>query len=205
MSLNYAEVAPDAVSPDFTTTSRHHDADHTTPTTNQQRQQEIVGKGALSLTDTWALLGALRYDLENAQTISDGVGTTVSRRLLDAGRHLRTDQHSGPGYPARATSDGEFSAEISRHLSIADRRFRRVRPGRVEHERLEGESPRPSPTGARTAFNSGGVFERDPMHLHCGERGACRLGWADRFALCCTGANRAVDCRARQRRSDHRL
>ena len=75
MSLNYAEVAPDAVSPDFTTTSTTTTTPTTTtPSTNQQRQQEIVGKGALSLTDTWALLGTLRYDLENAQTISDGVG-----------------------------------------------------------------------------------------------------------------------------------
>ena len=75
MSLAYAEVAPDAVSPDFTTTSTTTTTPTTTtPSTNQQRQQEIVGKGALSLTDTWALLGTLRYDLENAQTISDGVG-----------------------------------------------------------------------------------------------------------------------------------
>jgi LPS-assembly protein len=75
MSLNYVELSPDAVSPDFTTTSTTTTTPTTTtPTTNQQRQQEIVGKGALSLTDTWALLGTLRYDLENAQTISDGVG-----------------------------------------------------------------------------------------------------------------------------------
>jgi LPS-assembly protein len=80
MSLNYVELAPDAVSRDFTTTSTTTTTPTTTtpttttPTTNQQRQQEIVGKGALSLTDTWALLGTLRYDLENAQTISDGVG-----------------------------------------------------------------------------------------------------------------------------------
>ena len=58
MSLAYAEVAPDAVSPDFTTTSTTTTTPTTTtPSTNQQRQQEIVGKGALSLTDTWALLG----------------------------------------------------------------------------------------------------------------------------------------------------
>ena len=100
MSLTYAEVAPDAVSPDFTTTSTTTTTPTTTtPSTNQQRQQEIVGKGALSLTDTWALLGTLRYDLENAQTISDGVGIRYRGRLLDAGRHLRTEQHSGSGHP----------------------------------------------------------------------------------------------------------
>ena len=75
MSVNYAEVAPDAVSPDFTTTSTTTTTPTTTtPSTNQQRRQEIVGKGALSLTDTWALARHFRYDLENAQTISDGVG-----------------------------------------------------------------------------------------------------------------------------------
>ncbi|MGB6428595.1 MAG: hypothetical protein WBF11_10870, partial [Methyloceanibacter sp.] len=65
MRVNYAEIAPDAVSPDTTTDGSSEDS---------ERRQEIVGKGALSLTDTWALLGSLRYDLQNERTISDGVG-----------------------------------------------------------------------------------------------------------------------------------
>jgi LPS-assembly protein len=64
--VNYAELAPDAVTPDVITPTTKND--------DQERRQEIVGRGALSLTDTWALLGSVRYDLQNAQTISDGVG-----------------------------------------------------------------------------------------------------------------------------------
>jgi LPS-assembly protein len=66
LMLNYAEVAPDAVTPDVITPTTKND--------NQDRRQEILGKGTLNLTDTWALLGALRYDLQNEQTISDGIG-----------------------------------------------------------------------------------------------------------------------------------
>jgi LPS-assembly protein len=66
VTLNYAEVAPDAVTPDVITPTTKND--------DQERRQEILGKGTLNLTDTWALLGALRYDLQNEQTISDGVG-----------------------------------------------------------------------------------------------------------------------------------
>ena len=73
MMLNYAEVAPDAVTPDFTTTSRPPRR-RPPRASDQERRQEIVGKGALSLTDTWALLGSFPLRFENAQTISDGVG-----------------------------------------------------------------------------------------------------------------------------------
>ncbi len=66
LMINYAEVAPDAVTPDVITPTTKND--------NQDRRQEILGKGTLNLTDTWALIGALRYDLQNEQTISDGVG-----------------------------------------------------------------------------------------------------------------------------------
>ena len=58
LAVNYAEVAPEVL----------------TTTTDQKNQQEILGKAALSLTDSWALLGSLRYDLQNSQLISDGVG-----------------------------------------------------------------------------------------------------------------------------------
>jgi LPS-assembly protein len=64
--VNYAELAPESVTPDVITPETKND--------NQERRQEIVGRGALSLTDTWALLGSVRYDVQNAQTISDGVG-----------------------------------------------------------------------------------------------------------------------------------
>ena len=39
-----------------------------------QRSQEILSRAALALTDTWALLGDVRYDLQNDQLISDGGG-----------------------------------------------------------------------------------------------------------------------------------
>jgi lipopolysaccharide assembly outer membrane protein LptD (OstA) len=39
-----------------------------------QRTEEILGSGALALTDTWALLGALRYDITNHTPIADGLG-----------------------------------------------------------------------------------------------------------------------------------
>jgi LPS-assembly protein len=66
MMVNYAEVAPESVTPDVITPTTKND--------NQERRQEILGRGTLSLTDTWALLGSLRYDLQNEQTIADGVG-----------------------------------------------------------------------------------------------------------------------------------
>jgi LPS-assembly protein len=58
LAVNYADVAPDVL----------------TTTANQQKQQEILGRGALALTDTWSLLGSVRYDLQNAQLIGDGAG-----------------------------------------------------------------------------------------------------------------------------------
>jgi LPS-assembly protein len=66
LMINYAEVAPEAVTPDVITPQTKND--------DQQRRQEIVGKGTLNLTDTWALLGAIRYDIENELPISDGIG-----------------------------------------------------------------------------------------------------------------------------------
>jgi LPS-assembly protein len=64
---NYADVAPNAVA---------------TTTASQQEQQEILAKGALSLTDTWALLAGVRYDLQNAQLISDGMGIRYQNDCL---------------------------------------------------------------------------------------------------------------------------
>jgi LPS-assembly protein len=46
------------------------------------RDQEILGRGTLNLTDTWALLGAARYDIANAQMISDGVGLQYQNDCL---------------------------------------------------------------------------------------------------------------------------
>jgi LPS-assembly protein len=36
--------------------------------------QEILVAGALAITDEWWLLGNLRYDIEDNQTITDGLG-----------------------------------------------------------------------------------------------------------------------------------
>jgi LPS-assembly protein len=72
--VNYAEVAPESVTPDVITPETKND--------DQERRQEIVGRGALSLTDTWALLASLRYDLQNEQTISDGVGVRYQNDCL---------------------------------------------------------------------------------------------------------------------------
>jgi LPS-assembly protein len=37
-------------------------------------REEIITAGALSITEDWSLLGNFRYDLETAQTITDGLG-----------------------------------------------------------------------------------------------------------------------------------
>jgi LPS-assembly protein len=39
-----------------------------------EEREEILGAGVLALTRDWSLLGNLRYDLEAAQTITDGLG-----------------------------------------------------------------------------------------------------------------------------------
>lgn len=49
-----------------------------------QFRQEILGKGALALTNTWALLGSLRYDLENGRPVTDGVGLRYRNDCLSA-------------------------------------------------------------------------------------------------------------------------
>ena len=40
---------------------------------NEERE-EILSTGALAITDLWALLGSVRYDIQDDQTISDGIG-----------------------------------------------------------------------------------------------------------------------------------
>jgi LPS-assembly protein len=74
LMVNYAEVAPESVTPDVITPETKND--------DQERRQEIVGRGTLSLTNTWALLASLRYDLQNEQTISDGVGVRFQNDCL---------------------------------------------------------------------------------------------------------------------------
>ena len=39
-----------------------------------EARQEVVTAGVLSITDDWALLGNIRYDIETDQTITDGLG-----------------------------------------------------------------------------------------------------------------------------------
>ena len=74
LMVSYAELAPESVTPDVITPETKND--------DQERRQEIVGRGALSLTDTWALLASLRYDLQKEQTISDGVGVRFQNDCL---------------------------------------------------------------------------------------------------------------------------
>ena len=120
ITVNYAEVAPEAVSPIRSTANN---ANHS----NQPRDQEIVGKGTLALTDTWALLGAIRYDLENAKTISDGVGLQYEDDCLTLAVTYEQSNIQDQDIQPDQTSDGEFVAEISRHLSISDRSVQRFR------------------------------------------------------------------------------
>ncbi|MCJ7787284.1 MAG: LPS assembly protein LptD, partial [Methyloceanibacter sp.] len=39
-----------------------------------EARQEVLSTAALAITDLWALLGNVRYDIDNDRTISDGVG-----------------------------------------------------------------------------------------------------------------------------------
>jgi len=75
--VNYAEIAPEAVSPDVVTPDTKND--------NQERRQEVLARGSLALTDTWALLGSVRYDLQNEQLIGDGVGLRYQDDCLTLG------------------------------------------------------------------------------------------------------------------------
>jgi LPS-assembly protein len=62
----------------FSTTTTANNVTTCTPV----RDEEILGRGTLNLTDTWALLGAVRYDLANAQIISDAVGLQYQNDCL---------------------------------------------------------------------------------------------------------------------------
>lgn len=62
----------------FSTTTTANNVTSCTPV----RDEEILGRGTLNLTDTWALLGAVRYDIANAQLISDGVGLQYQNDCL---------------------------------------------------------------------------------------------------------------------------
>jgi LPS-assembly protein len=62
LRVNYADVAPEALVPE------------TTGTNPQQRLQEVATKAALSVTDYWALLGSVRYDVQNNLLLQAGAG-----------------------------------------------------------------------------------------------------------------------------------
>ena len=49
-----------------------------------QPREEILAAGVLAITDTWALLGNMRYDLETDQTITDGLGLQYQNDCLTA-------------------------------------------------------------------------------------------------------------------------
>ena len=98
MLVNYADVAPEAVSlsnstepvciststtncvvcPPGSAATTANNLTSCVPT----RDQEILGRGTLNLTNAWALLGAVRYDIGNAQLISDGVGLQYQNDCL---------------------------------------------------------------------------------------------------------------------------
>ena len=45
----------------------------------------MQGRGTLALTDSWSLLGAVRYNIEDSQLISDGVGLQFKNDCLTLG------------------------------------------------------------------------------------------------------------------------
>ena len=51
---------------------------------NQDRQ-EILTKGSVALTEQWSLLGNIRYDLDQSQTIADAVGLQYQNDCLTLG------------------------------------------------------------------------------------------------------------------------
>jgi LPS-assembly protein len=50
----------------------------------RQRRQEILTKGGINLTDTWGLLGGLRYDLDLQEPITQGLGLRYRDDCLTA-------------------------------------------------------------------------------------------------------------------------
>ena len=136
LRVNYAELAPELVTPDVITPQTRND--------DQERRQEIVGRGALSLTDTWALLGSIRYDLQNEQTIADGVGVRYQDDCLTL----------AVTYEQSNIQDRDIEPEQRVMVNLAlkylgtyqtrNRSVRRLRRRRL-CKRLEGGSPRPSP------------------------------------------------------------
>ncbi len=47
--------------------------------------QEILTRGTLALTEQWSLLGNIRYDLDQSQTIADAVGLQYQNDCLTLG------------------------------------------------------------------------------------------------------------------------
>ena len=64
--INYAQTAPED------------------ETSSDLSREEIVGRGALALTDTWALLGGVRYDLVNDEVLLGGAGIRYRNHCLAA-------------------------------------------------------------------------------------------------------------------------
>ena len=136
--VNYAELAPESVTPDVITPQTRND--------DQERRQEIVGRGALSLTDTWALLGSIRYDLQNE---TDDQPTASACAIQDDCLTLAVT------YEQSNIQDRDIEPEQRVMVNLAlkylgtyqtrDRSIQRLRRRSVQHERLEGGSPRPSP------------------------------------------------------------
>lgn len=81
VGVSYADVVPEeATGPDGVTPVNSSNA-----VNDKQRRQEIQSKGSLALTDSWSLLGAVRYNIEDSQLISDGVGLQFQNDCLTLG------------------------------------------------------------------------------------------------------------------------
>ena len=101
-------------------------------------------RGALSLTDTWALLGSIRYDLQNEQTIADGVGVRYQDDCLTL----------AVTYEQSNIQDRDIEPEQRVMVNLALKYLGTYQTqtdafsafgADAHHERLEGGSPRPSP------------------------------------------------------------
>ena len=64
--INYAQTAPEEI------------------TSSQPYREEIVGRGVLALTDTWSLLGGIRYDLDDDAVRLGGAGIRYRNDCLMA-------------------------------------------------------------------------------------------------------------------------
>jgi len=101
LTVNYADIAPDAVPIELTSANTINTSSgpelvaeaegdlvsttSSSTTTTPQRLEEIQSNGTLSITDRWALLGGLRYDIQNEIFIQDHIGVRYQDDCLTLG------------------------------------------------------------------------------------------------------------------------